>query len=91
MLGLRRDGDDRVVGSVVEFLFATVRFADRLDLIRAVVRYLAHHSGVPALLVGAVLVAVGWRLLKWSARFLVELAVIAAVLVVLTELGWIRW
>jgi hypothetical protein len=55
------------------------------------VRYLAHHTGVPALLVAAILVAVGYRILKRSARFALEVTAVALVLVAATELGWIRW
>jgi hypothetical protein len=58
---------------------------------RAVVRYLAHHTGLPALVVAALLVAVGYRVLRRSARLALEIAAIAAVLVAATELGWIRW
>jgi hypothetical protein len=60
----------------------TVRFA---------VRWLSHHTGVPALLVAAVLVVVGWRILKRTARLAVEVTLVAALLFAATELGWIRW
>ncbi len=55
------------------------------------VRYLSTHTGVPALVVGAVLVVVGWRILKKGARLAVEVALVCGVLLVLTELGLIRW
>ena len=58
---------------------------------KAAVRYLAEHTGLPALLVAAVLAAVGFRLLKKTLRFAVEVAILGAALAVLTELGWIRW
>jgi hypothetical protein len=58
---------------------------------RHAVRYLSQHTGVPALLVAAVLVAVGYRLLKRSFRFLMEVTLVAAALVAMTELGWIQW
>jgi hypothetical protein len=54
-------------------------------------RWLSHHTGIPALLVAAILIVVGWKILKRSARLAVEVAVVAAVLVAATELGWIRW
>ena len=60
-------------------------------LIRGAVRWLAHHTGLPALLVAAVLVAVGYRLLKRSARFAMEVAAVALALLAATELGWLRW
>jgi len=56
-----------------------------------VVRWLSQHTGVPALLVAAVLVALGYRILKKTLRFVIEVALVAAVLVALTYAGWIRW
>lgn len=58
---------------------------------RAALRHLSQHSGVPALLLAAVLLVVGFRLLKKSVRFAFEVAVVTAALVAATELGWIRW
>lgn len=58
---------------------------------KAVVRLLSQHSGVPALLVAALLVVVGFRLLKRSVRFFAEVALVTAALFAATQLGWIRW
>lgn len=58
---------------------------------KSIVRLLSQHSGVPALIVAAVLVVVGWRLLKKSARFFAEVALVTAALFAATQLGWIRW
>ena len=58
---------------------------------KAVVRLLSQHSGVPALVVAALLVVVGWRVLKKSARFVAEVALVTAALFAATQLGWIRW
>jgi len=58
---------------------------------KLLVRLLAQHSGVPALVVAALLLVLGWRLLKKSARFLAEVAVVTAALFAATQLGWIRW
>jgi hypothetical protein len=59
--------------------------------VRLAVRWLSLHTGVPALVVAAVLVVVGYRLLKRSARFAVEVALVAALLLAATSAGWIRW
>ena len=59
--------------------------------VRFAVRWLSHHTGLPALVVAAVLVVVGYRILKKSARFAVEVALVAALLVAATGAGWIRW
>lgn len=58
---------------------------------RMVVRFVALHTGLPALLVSAALIVVGYRVLKRTARVALEIAAIAATLLVATELGWIRW
>ena len=42
--------------------------------VRFAVRWLSLHTGLPALVVAAVLVVVGYRILKKSARFAVEVA-----------------
>jgi len=59
--------------------------------LRFMVRYLSHHTGVPALLVAAMMVVLGWRILKRTMRFAVEVALVAVALFAATELGWIRW
>jgi hypothetical protein len=58
---------------------------------RFAIRWLSLHTGVPALLVAAVLVVVGWRILKKTARLAVEVALVAALLVAATSAGWIQW
>jgi hypothetical protein len=58
---------------------------------RALVRYVSHHTGLPALVVAALLIAIGYRILKRTARFAVEVAAVALALVAASELGWIRW
>lgn len=58
---------------------------------RSLVRLLSQHSGIPALVVAALLLVVGWRLLKKTARFFAEVAVVTAALFAATQLGWIRW
>ena len=58
---------------------------------RVGLRFLSLHTGLPALIVAALLVVFGWRILKKGARLAVEVAVVCGVLLVLTELGVIRW
>lgn len=70
---------------------AHVRAAALAGWAKHAVRYLAQHTGVPALIVAALLVALGYRLLRRSFRFAMEVAVVAAALVAMTELGWIQW
>jgi hypothetical protein len=59
--------------------------------LRLGIRYVSHHTGLPALVVAALFVVIGYRLLKKSARFAVEVAVISLVLFAATELGWLKW
>jgi hypothetical protein len=72
-------------------LFVGLRSSRVLAWLGALVRYVSLHTGVPALLVAAVLVCVGYRVLKRTARFAIEVAAVALALVAASELGWIRW
>ena len=56
---------------------------------KAAVRWLSLHTGIPALLVAAILV--GYRVLKRSARFFLEVAAVTLALLAASELGWLRW
>ncbi|MDB4945488.1 MAG: hypothetical protein JWP97_5022 [Labilithrix sp.] len=58
---------------------------------RVAVRWLSVHTGVPALVVAAVLVVVGYRVLKKSLRFFLEVALVAALLVAAAHAGWLRF
>ena len=58
---------------------------------RAALRWLAAHTGLPALVVAAVALVVGYRILKKTARFALEVALVTAGLVAATHAGWIRW
>ena len=58
---------------------------------RFAIRWLSLHTGLPALIIGAILVVVGYRILKKTARFAVEVALVAALLVAATSAGWIQW
>ena len=76
---------------LVRSALAALSWSSVLAGSKALVRWLSVHTGVPALLVAAVLLCVGYRLLKRSARFAVEVAAVALALVVASKLGWIRW
>jgi hypothetical protein len=53
--------------------------------------YIAHHTGIPVVLVAALGVVLSWRLLKKATRLAVEVAVVLVVLLTATKLGWISW
>ena len=59
--------------------------------LRAALRWGAAHSGLPVVIVAALTVVVSWRLAKRSARLAVEVAVVTAMLLAATRLGWISW
>ena len=54
-------------------------------------RWLAHHSGIPALLVAVFLLVMTWRIFKRVVSLLLEVLVALAVLALATKLGWISW
>ncbi len=59
--------------------------------VRAVVRWGAHHSGLPVILVGALILVLSWRVIKRSFRLALEVVIALALLVVATRLGWLTW
>jgi hypothetical protein len=73
------------------FGLAAVPWSTLTSWTKLAVRWLSLHTGLPALVVGAILVVVGYRILKKSARFAVEVALVAALLVAATSAGWIHW
>lgn len=96
--GARFDG--AVLASVPVVPVARMLDAVRLQLpgaaaaaawVRHGVRFLADHTGLPALVVAAILLAVGYRVLKRTLRFAMEVGVLAAALVAMTAFGWIQW
>jgi hypothetical protein len=61
------------------------------NALRLAVRWVSLHTGVPAIVVAALLLVVGYRVLKKSARFMVEVALVVALLIAATHAGWLRW
>ena len=86
-----------VVGSILAFvstvasLATTSSWSGALAACKAAIGWLSVHTGVPALLVAAILIAVGYRILKRSARFAVEVAAVTLALALASQLGWLRW
>lgn len=70
---------------------AAIPWKSMENAVRFAVRWLSVHTGVPALVVAAVLVVIGYRILKKSARLMVEVALVAALLVAATHAGWLHW
>ena len=60
-------------------------------LVKAWLHWVAVHTGVPALVVAAVAIVAGYKILERTARFAAEVLVVTAALAAATELGWLRW
>ena len=58
---------------------------------RFALRWCAHHTGVPVIIVAAIALVISVRLAKRWARFAVEVAVALGILLVATRLGWVQW
>ncbi len=58
---------------------------------QAAVRWLSVHTGVPVIVVAGILIAVGYRVLKRTSRFAVEVVAVTLALAVASELGWLHW
>jgi glucan phosphoethanolaminetransferase (alkaline phosphatase superfamily) len=59
--------------------------------LRLALRWGAHHTGLPIVLVAAITMVVSWRLFRRSLRFVVEVVVAVALLAVAARFGWITW
>lgn len=98
-----RPGDDAVVlrpfagppGSIAQALLhalpKAVSWDATLHELRLATRWLASHTGLPVIVVAALALLVGWRVLRRTARFLVQIAVVASLLAGAEAMGWIRW
>jgi hypothetical protein len=58
---------------------------------RYVLRWCAHHTGVPVVIVAAVALVISIRLVRRWARFAVEVALALGLLLVASRLGWVQW
>ncbi len=59
--------------------------------VRGALRWGAHHTGLPIVLVAAISLVLSWRILKRTVRLAVEVVIALALLVVATRLGWLTW
>jgi len=65
----------------------------RFDLghLGAALRWGSLHTGLPVILVAAIALVVSWRIFRRSLRFVVEVTIAVALLLVATHIGWIHW
>jgi hypothetical protein len=59
--------------------------------LRAALRWVAEHSGLPVVVVAAVALVASWHAFRRALRLAVEVAIAVAALVAATRLGWISW
>ncbi len=62
-----------------------------LPSVREGLHWIAHHSGVPVVLVAAVAIVVSWRVFKKVAGLAIEVAIVLVLLLIATKAGWISW
>ena len=70
------------------FSFSIARF---LAWAQGGLHAIARHTGLPIVLIAAVALVVSWSFVRKSARFLVEVGLVIALLLIATGLGWISW
>ncbi len=70
---------------------APTGWASVVESTKVALRWLSLHTGVPALLLAAVLVCVGYRVMKRTLKFAVEVAAVALLLFGAWHLGFIQW
>ena len=49
------------------------------------------HTGLPVVVVAAIVLVASLRIARHAVRFALHVAVVAALLAVATQLGWVRW
>ena len=62
--------------------------------LRHFLQWVTQHTGIPVVVVAAVLLVVSWKLAKYAKRarrLALEIAVVTALLLLATHFGWIRW
>jgi hypothetical protein len=61
------------------------------EILRVALRWGAHHTGLPIMLVAAIALVASGHLVKRTIRFGVEVTVVLWLLFAATRLGWIVW
>jgi hypothetical protein len=51
----------------------------------------SRHTGIPVVVVAALVLVLSYRVIRRGARLALEVGVVVAVLLVATKLGWIHW
>jgi len=59
--------------------------------LRSGLRVIAHHTGMPVVLVAAVALVLSWRFLRRTLPMAIEVAFAVGLLLVATRFGWLKW
>jgi hypothetical protein len=51
----------------------------------------SRHTGLPVVVVAAIALVVSFRLARQAVNLAIQVAVVAALLVLATRVGWVRW
>jgi uncharacterized membrane protein YGL010W len=58
---------------------------------RSTLRVVAHHTGLPVVVLAAIVLVASWRAFRYGLRLAVEVAIALLILLAAARLGWIRW
>ena len=59
--------------------------------LRAVLRWGAHHTGLPVVLFAAIALVASWHVFRRTLRFALQVVFAVVALLAATRLGWIAW
>jgi hypothetical protein len=59
--------------------------------VRTWLEWASHHTGLPVIVVAAIVLVASWHAFKRTLRFAIEVALAVAVLLVATRLGLLSW
>jgi hypothetical protein len=79
------------LGDLVRALGPWLHWSSIVATSKGIVRYASSHTGLPAILVAGVLVWAGYRILRRTLRWALEIAVVSIALAAATRFGWIHW
>jgi len=60
-------------------------------VIKHFLMWVSRHTGVPVVVLAAIAIVLGWRLWRRSARFVVEVGVVLALLLFLSKIGLLKF
>lgn len=80
-----------IARALLDVLPRSIPWDASLRELRHVARWLATHTGLPTIAVAALALVIGWRVLRRTARLLLQVVVVVSLLAGAEAMGWIRW